>query len=192
MTEYKTERVDPSLEQWTHEVSATFCRQFIDAQEIYNESTEITSIDVHAYGDFIRSFTGNAGELRMHSRKNVTHYLAMRFSRETDMPDYLELTRPETTFNENMRTKKPKKPLKTTIIAAIALAIVLVSAIMALANGTSVAGWEIAICTCVIFYALPSSVIMWIRYAKQNKRFDAAIAAASDAFMRAEEITGKQ
>ena len=91
MKEYKTLRVSPEEETDTLTAYARFGWKLEDSREVYNESQEIIGVDekVTSYGSFMRGFTGNDGkvETQVRTKTNVTHYITLRFSRETSIKE---------------------------------------------------------------------------------------------------------
>lgn len=185
MKEYKTMRVDPSEEVDAIEALAVFGWKLEDSKEIYNESNEIVGVNVDTkvktYGDgivggFLAGWNGDEGKVERNvtyeTRKNVTHYVSLRFSRETSSKNYARLKELEEEYYAGAGCKSyvsvPKKPIAFTVIASIALAIILIS-LCTLFIGATAEIWEIVICVIVPVIFIPLMVVFWVRYNKKNK-----------------------
>ena len=196
MKEYKTVNVSPEEEETAIRYHETFGWKLEETREVYNESQEIVGVNekVTLYGDgvvgsFMRGFTGNDGkvERQVQTRTNVTHFLAMRFSRETAMKNYQRLSELQEEFDTTdyiNYQRVPRKPIILTVIACIALAIIAVS-LLQLAFGETAAVWEIVICVIVPIAAVLTIVLSWILYKKKHKKVIALNAAIAQ---RNEEI----
>lgn len=181
MKEYKTLRVAPEEETGTLTAYAQFGWKLEDSREVYNESQEIIGVDekVTSYGSFMRGFTGNDGkvETQVKTKTNVTHYITLRFSRETSIKDYAKLVALE---NEYFNPKEPvyialkqpvknKPPILFTVIAAIALIVVGISLIQ-IAAGVEPELWEIVVCAAVAVIAIVGTVVSWVLYKKNYSK----------------------
>ena len=75
----------------------------ITAQEIYEQSSEIISATtqtdgrMYADGDF-----SSEAQTNFVTRKNGTHFIALRFSRDMRMPNYAKVKSLENEYHENM------------------------------------------------------------------------------------------
>ena len=185
MKEYKTMRVDPSEEVETIEALAVFGWKLEDSKEIYNESNEIVGINVDTkvktYGDgivggFLAGWNGDEGKVKQNvtyeTQKNVTHYVSMRFSRETSSKNYARLKQLEEEYYVGADYKNyvpvPKKPVAFTVIATIALAIIIIS-LCTLFMGEKAEIWEIIVCVLVPVVFIPLLIVFWSRYSKKSK-----------------------
>ncbi len=185
MKEYKTMRVDPDDEVDTIEALAVFGWKLEDSKEIYNESNEIVGVNVDTkvktYGDgiiggFMAGWNGDEGKVERQvtyeTRKNVTHYVSMRFSRETSSKNYARLKELEQEYYQGAGCKSyvalPKKPIALTVIASIALAIIIIS-LCTLFIGATAEIWEIVVCVVVPVVFIPLLIVFWMRYSKKNK-----------------------
>ena len=189
MIEYKTERVDPAYEDPTLEINATFGWQLIESQEVYNESTRVTGATVKSYGAFMQGYTGKDGRVDLQTQTNVTNYIAMRFGRDTQMPGYGRLKELESQFYSYTNVVQPKKPVKRTAVAAIGTILIIISVIMAIAQGTAAEAWEIAVCVLFPVIFIPAAVFGWISYRKKTARYNTAIDRATDILGEARDIT---
>lgn len=119
MKEYKTLQVDPNEETDTLRLMESFGWRLEETREIYNESEEIVGVSetskATSYNAFMRGFTGNDGkvqsEVQVHTQKNITHFLKMRFSRDTDMQNYERLTQLQKQYEEYLGTEFTPEPL---------------------------------------------------------------------------------
>ena len=160
---------------------ARFGWKLEDSREVYNESQEIIGVDekVTSYGSFMRGFTGNDGkvETQVRTKTNVTHYITLRFSRETSIKDYDRLVAME---NEFFNPKEPvyialkqlvknKPPILFTVIAVIALIVVGISLIQIIA-GVEPELWEIVVCAAVAVIAIVGTVVSWVLYKKNYSK----------------------
>ncbi len=189
MTEYKTERVDPNYEDSTLEINSVFGWQLIESQEVYNESTHVTGATVKSYGAFMQGFTGRDGRVDVQTHTNVTNYIAMRFGRDTQMPGYGRLKELESEFYACTSVAEPKKPNLITAIAAIGTALIIISIIMAIANGTAAEGWEIAVCVVFPVVFIPLAIFGRINYKKKMSLYRSSISRAGDILEEAREMT---
>lgn len=185
MKEYKTMRVDPSEEVDVIEALAVFGWKLEDSKEIYNESNEIVGVNVDTkvktYGDgviggFLAGWNGDEGKVERNvtyeTRKNVTHYVSLRFSRETSSKNYERLKALEAEYYQGDGCKSyvqlPKKPVALTVIASIAFAIIIIS-LCTLFIGAKAEIWEIIVCIAVPVIFIPLLIVFWKRYSKKNK-----------------------
>lgn len=91
MKEYKTLHVKPSDEESTIERLQYFGWVLEGSNEVYNEAHELVGVNVDSnvksYGAFMQGWTGKAGKVERkvtyETKKNITHYISLRFSRET-------------------------------------------------------------------------------------------------------------
>lgn len=171
MIEYRTERVDPSHADDIAEMLAPFGWELVDSQEIYNESEETTGVDIDMYGDFRSAVTGKSGAINVHTRKNITNYVSLRFARDTGRKNYAQLSSLNEEFENLLDYPKPKKPVKLTAIACIALAVILISVVMALVESTAAELWEILVCVIAPVVFIPLVVAFWIRYKKKIRLY---------------------
>lgn len=172
MTEYRTERAEPSQADNVASIYSGFGWQLIDAQEVYNENTVIDGVDVHSCGAFMQGFTGNDGKINVRRHVDVTHYVIMKFARDTAMPYYDRLAELERTFENNLgiSARRPNPPKVFTGITAIGVILIVISVIMAVINGTAAEGWEIAVCIGFPVITIPVTVVRWLRYKKRSVR----------------------
>ena len=123
MKEYKTIKVTPAEEVVAIQYHETFGWKLEETREVYNESQEILGMKekVTPYNSFMQGFTGNSGkvESQVRTRTNVTHFLSIRFSRETTMKNYSRLSELQNEF-ENLTYEPhhdlPKKPILLTVL----------------------------------------------------------------------------
>lgn len=189
MIEYKTERVDQNYEDSTLEINSIFGWQLIESQEVYNESTHVMGATVKSYGAFMQGFTGKDGRVDVQTHTNVTNYIAMRFGRDTQMPGYGRLKGLESEFYAYTSVTEPKKPKLITAIAAIGTALIIISIIMAIANGTAAEGWEIAVCIIFPVVFIPLAIFSRTSYRKKMSRYQRSINQASNILSEARAIT---
>ncbi len=172
MTEYRTERVDPQMESDVIEILGTFGWVLVSSQEIYNESSEIVGVDVKVYDDsflggFMQGFTGSDGKINVRQRKNITNYVVLKFERDTEMPNYAELSALNDEFENKLTVAEPKKPVKRTAATVIGTLLIVISIIMALVEGTSALLWEILVCVIFPLIMVPITAVGWVKY-KRN------------------------
>ena len=180
MTEYRTERVAPEQESDVAELLSTFGWVLVDSHEIYNESTEIVGVDTTFYGDgfvggFMKGLTGKDGSVNVRTRTNVTNYVTLKFERDTAMPHYTKLKALNDEFESKMGYPEPKKPVRITVIGAIAVLIIVISIVMAIMHNTGAELWEILVCVLVPCLFVPLIAILWVRYKKKMRLFDAVV-----------------
>lgn len=192
MKEYKTMRVHPDDEVDTIESLAVFGWKLEDSKEIYNESNEVvgvnvdTQLKVKEYGDgivggFLAGWRGDEGKCNVErkvtyeTKKNVTHYVSLRFSRETTSANYQRLKELEEEYRSGAGCKpilaSPDKPKIFTVFACIVLAIILIS-LCTLFFGETAEIWEIVVCVVVPVVIIPILVVRWVNYAKKSKAVD--------------------
>jgi hypothetical protein len=195
MKEYKTLQVSPEKEGETITECSTFGWQLEDTREVYNETQEILGVDekVTAYGSFMRGFTGNDGkvESRVRTRTNITHYLSMRFSRDTSMKRYSRLVQLENEFynppaepeylplKELKLLRQPvhlKKPIGGTVMNVIVLIAAIVAVAYLLINeSTRTVGWAIAVDVIALVVAAIWTITIacsWKRYVRIHPNED--------------------
>lgn len=189
MKEYKTLQVSPEDEGETIIANGKFGWKLEDTREVYNESQEVLGVEekVTSYGSFMRGFTGNDGKIesQVRTRTVVTHYLSMRFSRDTCMKNYDRLLKLEEKFN-NPPSEPEYLPLKeqlpcksyvhatkpifgTVLNFIVVLASVAVLVYLLLNESTRSVGWAIAIDIGLPLVALIWTAIIvsrWKRYKK--------------------------
>lgn len=185
MKEYKTMRVDPSEEVDVIGALAVFGWKLEDSKEIYNESNEIVGVNVDTkvktYGDgiiggFLAGWNGDEGKVERNvtyeTKKNITHYVSLRFSRETSSKNYAKLKALEEEYYQGDGCKSyvalPKKPIALTVIASIAFAIIIIS-LCTLFLGAEAEIWEIVVCVAVPVIFIPLLIVFWKRYSKMKK-----------------------
>lgn len=146
MKEYQTFRVSPDKEAFMLQKMETFGWKAEDTREVYNESQEVVGETYKANNSFMRGFTGNDGNVTVHTRTNVTHYLSMRFSRETTMPNYTRLKALQDEF-EGLAFEFPKDmptaPVLLTIVAILGLPTIILPII---------------------------AIVSWVRYPKKKQK----------------------
>lgn len=123
MKEYKTLKVGPEDETTAIQCYETFGWKLEETREVYNESQEVLGVSekVTSYGSFMRGFTGNDGKIesQVKTQTNITHFLSMRFSRETTMKNYNRLSDLQKEYDSieyEPYYDLPKKPIKMTIL----------------------------------------------------------------------------
>lgn len=128
MKEYKTVKARPDEETDTLRFYETFGWKLDETREVYNESTEVVGEKVTSYGSFMRGFTGNDGKVEVETRKNVTHFLTMRFYRDTKMLNYEKIRALEQEFDNTdyvAYREMPDSPVMLTIIAIFGFATII-------------------------------------------------------------------
>lgn len=196
MKEFKTFRVSPEEENDVVTLYSRFGWVLEDSREVYNESQEIVGVNqkVTSYGAYMRGFTGNDGkvETEVQTRTNVTHYITLRFSRETSIEGYGKLVNLENAFmnaeepayRPHVKPVKNSPPIIVTVVAAIAIIVVIISLLQATA-GVEGELWEYVVCAVVGVAAVLAIIISWVLYVK-NKAKKAA--RNSEIFKENEEI----
>lgn len=184
MKEFKTIRVSSEEENDVVTCHSHFGWVLDDSREVYNESQEIVGVNkkVTSYGAFMRGFTGYDGkvETEVQTRTNVTHYITLRFSREMSIPGYEKLVNLENAFmnaeepmyRAHVKPVKNSPPIILTVIAAIALVVVIISLLQATA-GADGELWEYVVCVLVGLAAVLSIIISWVLYAKNKSKKEA-------------------
>lgn len=175
MIEYRTERIDPRYEESTLKTYAAFGWTLIDSQEIYNENTEISGAEIKQYGAFMQGYTGHVGKIDMKSTTRVTHFLSMRFGRDTQMHGYEQLRELEEKFYACASTPNPKTPVKRTAITVIGIILIVLSIIFAIVDGTQAEPWEIAVCIIFPLVFIPLTIFGWSQYRKRLSQYEYAI-----------------
>ncbi len=184
MKEYKTMRISPDEEVSVIETLAVFGWKLEDSKEIYNESSEIVGVNVDTkvktYGDgiiggFMAGWNGDEGKVERNvavkTEKKVTHYISLRFSRETSLKNYARLKELEEEYFRGNDSKEylplPKKPVVFTVIASVVLAIILIS-LCTLFVGAKAEIWEIVVCAVVPIVFIPLLIVFWVKYSKKK------------------------
>ena len=167
MIEYRTERLNPQAEDSVTNILGAFGWTPVSSQEVYNESTELTGIEVKSYGSFMQGFTGKDGRIDIKQRKNVTNYVVVKYGRDTEMPNYERIRELNEDFENKLNVSAPKKPTTRTAVTVIGILIILISVILAIVEGNSAEIWEI--CVCVIFPVIffPITILGWLSYKKK-------------------------
>lgn len=128
MKEYKTLKVKPYEETDTIQYYETFGWKLDETREVYNESQEVVGERVTSYNSFMRGFTGNDGKVEVQTQTNITHFLSMRFSRETSMLNYDKISALQQEFentNYEPYSEKPEPPIIFTIVAIFGFATII-------------------------------------------------------------------
>lgn len=150
MKEYKSINVAPEEETEAIQYYETFGWKLDETREVYNESQKVVGEKYTSYNSFMRGFTGNDGKVEMQTRTTVTHFLSMRFSRETSMKNYDRLSALQNEYEdlEYLPHKDlPKKPILLTIVGLFGF----------------------------ISIALPlGAILSWIHYVNEKKRVEEA------------------
>lgn len=128
MKEYKTLKVKPYEETETIQYYENFGWKLDETREVYNENKEVVGQKVTSYNSFMRGFTGNDGKVEVQTQTNVTHFLSMRFSRDTNIMNYDKISALQNEF-ENMEFEPhheaPDSPVMLTIIAIFGFATII-------------------------------------------------------------------
>ena len=193
MIEYRTERVDPQNESTVIDILQTFGWVLASSQEIYNESTEVVGVDVKVYGDdffggFMQGWTGSDGKVNVRQRKNITNYVVLKFERDTDMPNYSELSELNSEFDSKLNVVEPKKPIKRTVITAVGTIIILISIIMALIQGTSALLWEILVCVIFPIVMIPITALGWVKYKRNSEYYNSVLYRLNEIYSEAQSL----
>lgn len=193
MIEYSSHNIDPSMENDFLQLKECFGWQLVDSNEVYNENTYVSNIKTTTYGDgfiggFMSGFTGSDGKIEVSTRTDVTNYIHMRLARDTDIPHYNQICSNEEKFWRYAETLPPNKPIKATVIGAVATAVIVISIIMAIINGTAAAGWEIAVCVAVPVIAALVIIFMWRRYKKRNDFYNYAMEQAKNLLTESQQL----
>ncbi len=183
MKEYKTLKIDPSEEDKTITKMARFGWKVEDSREVYNESQRIVGIEggtTHrSYGNgfaggFMRGFTGNDGtsntQMNILTDTDVTHFLSLRFSRDTTMKNYDRIKKLEEEYNNSRpqfknSVSERKKPTGLTVVAVIAI---IISLIILISNRSSLEPAGIVIFIVIPIIAILVIVFAWSRYNKYH------------------------
>ena len=99
------------------------------------------------------------------------------------------LKEPESEFYACTSVAEPKKPNLITAIAAIGTALIIISIIMAIANGTAAEGREIAVCVVFPAVFIPLAIFCRINYTKKMSLYRSSINRAGDILEEAREMT---
>ncbi len=183
MKEYKTLKIDPSEEDKTITKMARFGWKVEDSREVYNESQRIVGIEggtTHrSYGNgfaggFMRGFTGNDGtsntQMNILTDTDVTHFLSLRFSRDTTMKNYDRIKKLEEEYDTSRpqfknSVSERKKPTGLTVVAVIAIIISLLNLI---SNRSSLPPAGIVIFIVITIVSILVIVFAWSRYNKYH------------------------
>lgn len=188
MTEYRTERVSPQNENAVIEMLSAFGWVLTSAQEIYNESTDIDGADVKVYGSFMKGFTGNDAKINFNQRKTVTNYIVLKFERDTEMPNYLQLSELNNEFEDKLNIPEPQKPVKRTAVTVIGTVLILISIIMAIVNGTEALLWEILVCVMFPAVTIPITAAGWLKYKRNVTHYDAVLYRINEIYDEAQKL----
>ena len=212
MKEYKTLRADPEEADKLIPHQEVFGWKLENTQEIYSENQEITGMvggtissgqSSYVYGGGANSTGSSATNMTVLSRTNVKHFISMRFSRETTMPNYAELKdlekqyeKLDKEYNECVTYFPVNKPIRITIGGII------VAAVCAFLTGGGLSAAEYESCIFLVPVALSVGliVLMWKRYKKKKQEADAKTIAGqkrrtelsvalSEVFVKAGTIT---
>lgn len=193
MIEYSSFNIDPSYENSFLHVKECFGWQLVGSNEVYNENTYISGIKTTTYGDgfiggFMSGLTGSDGKIEVSTQTDVTNYIHIILARDTDMPNYEELCDNEDAFLRYSRATMPDKPIKTTLVCALATLIIVISVVMAIINGTAAQMWEIAVCVVVPVAAALIMFFMWRRYKNNRNIYYYAMRKANDLLDESREL----
>ncbi len=128
MKEYKTLKVKPFEETETIQYYESFGWKLDETREVYNENQEVVGEKVTSYNSFMRGFTGNDGKVEVQTRTNVTHFLTMRFSRDTNILNYDKISALQQEFENTEfepHYENPDSPVMLTIIAVFGFATII-------------------------------------------------------------------
>ena len=188
MKEYTTLKVSPSQEVSTIKSLGRFGWELEETREVYNESQEIVGINESSkatvygngvVGGFLQGFTGNDGKVEskvnVQTRTNVTHFLSMRFSRETSSVNYEKLKALEEEYNKlypkyKQKVTMTKSPVFTTFIAIMALIFVAFSLVRVFMGAATPEIWEMVVYVVVLIMAVMIPILMWKRYHNKHKK----------------------
>ncbi len=178
MKEYKTLRVQPEQENAMIAEMESFGWKLEESREVYNESQELVGVHENSkttvygngfIGGFMKGFTCNDGKVEsqvtFETKKNVTHFLSMRFSRDQSLKNYDRLVNLENEFyrmpQRGEYVKLSKKPVAQTFALIVIAFILIFQSIMAKAIVP-------IICTCLVAIAI--IVLLWVVYSKKHKK----------------------
>lgn len=128
MKEYQTIKVRPYEETNMIQYMETFGWKLDETREIYNESQEVVGSTVTVNNSFMQGFTGNDANVKVQTRTNVTHYLNMRFSRDTNMKHYDRISALQSEFEslDYLKHKEmPSPPIVLTLVAIFGFATII-------------------------------------------------------------------
>lgn len=195
MIEYSSHRVDPANENSFLEIMTNFGWTLVDSNEVYNESTQISEINVKSYdnylfGAFMKGFTGKDGKVEVKTQTNVTNYIVLRFSRDTDMPNYSQLKSNETKFYNYINTPEPKKPIVRTIISFVAILILILSIIGTI--NEPIEPMDIVIIVLIVLGAPSLLIFSWKWYSNKKKYYEDCISKATEIYSESEKLLNEK
>ena len=102
MLEYRTERVTPDQVDRFSMLMQRFGWKLEQSQEVYNENTSVVGQSTYLAGNqsVLGGYNDVHWETQNHTQTNTTHYVALRFSRNTGMKNYHEICELEQQYNE--------------------------------------------------------------------------------------------
>ena len=175
MREYCTEKAHPADADTVANIMASFGWELIDADEIYNENTQVSGVQVKLYGDdffggFMKGWTGNDGQVNVKTYTTVTNYVTMRFVRDTEITDYDELNNLQNEFMHYLgEMRMPEKPKKL-VLAAVVVALFSLATIISIFE-SNVAVWAIIFPILAIVGSVLTIVFGWINYRKREQYY---------------------
>lgn len=96
MIEYKTERVWASNESTVIEMCSHFGWKYVGSQDVYNSDTYVSG----------GSISGDS--VHLEHTTNTSQYVAVRFQRDTEMPNYAKIKALNDEFDQLLRVQGPK------------------------------------------------------------------------------------
>ncbi|MDE5729258.1 MAG: hypothetical protein K2I20_03685 [Clostridia bacterium] len=185
--EYKTLKLSPYVVNNEIPLQEVFGWKVEQTQEVYSESQEIvglTSTSVNSgYSEYGYEGNRNTGSSRtnygIQTRTNVTNYISIRFSRETNMPHYEKLKQLEIdydTIDSEYKSRKYKdfetlqKPIGLTVFFVFLIIVSVIVAILSFITGKYILLAGLAVGIALIFY----TVHIWKIFKKRNEEINLA------------------
>ena len=92
MLEYQTLRVYPDQEAQTIRTLAKYGWKHEETREVFNQNDQLVGISAQSYTAYYDNGYGKTdSRYRLETQTNTTHFLSMRFSRDTSLKNYARL-----------------------------------------------------------------------------------------------------
>ncbi len=156
MKEFRTLRVEPSEEVEALSFMDKRNWHLDNRQEIYNATERVVGMTTESktYGAFMQGFTGKDGktETQVQTVEEVTHFISLTFSRETDTKKHGEIVRLEKQIDDFEFSKKRETEEVPSYI--FGLIVGLIVAIAGCFIGIKVAVWGFLVAAVAAIYAV--------------------------------------
>lgn len=174
MLEYQTLRISPEREAQTIRNLAKYGWKHEETREIYNQNDQLIGISAQSYTTYYGNDYGKTdSQFNLETQTNVTHFLSMRFSRDTSMKNYARLKELEAIDpTKDLPLLKPeitpmKKPIGLTVALVLLSVIVSFIALLFILLENNVGMIPALI---IPVFAIVAIVATWVKYRKVHPK----------------------